>query len=63
VAIGMCELIDCLTWEVVVLCVLHVTWHQQLKTLTVVLKCRPFVFVGKKCDVAVSTVSLFVIFI
>ena len=40
--------------------VLHLTCHGQLKALTVVIKCRPFVFVEKKCDGAVTTVCLFV---
>ena len=40
--------------------VLHLTCHGQLKVLTVVIKCRPFVCVEKKCDGAVSTVCLFV---
>ena len=34
--------------------VLHLTGHRQLKTLTVVIKCRPVMVVGKKCDVAVN---------
>jgi len=34
--------------------VLHLTCHGQLKALTVVIKYRPFVFVRKKCDGAVS---------
>ena len=41
--------------------VLHLTRHRQLKTLTVVIKCRPVMVVGKKCDVAVTVfVCLFV---
>ena len=36
--------------------VLHLTCHGQLKALTVVLKCRPFTFLPKKCDVAVTAV-------
>ena len=40
--------------------VLHLTCHGQLKALTAVIKCRPFVFVEKKCDGAVSTVCSFV---
>jgi len=34
--------------------VLHLTWHRQLETLTVVIKCRPVTVLGKKCDVAVT---------
>ena len=39
--------------------VLHLTCHGQLKTLTVVVKCRPFTFVENMCDVAVTAVCLF----
>ena len=39
--------------------VLHLTCHGQLKALTVVVKCRPFTFVEKKCDVAVTAVCSF----
>jgi len=34
--------------------VLHLTCHGELKALTLVIKCRPFRFVEKKCDGAVS---------
>ena len=40
--------------------VLHLTRHRQLKTLRLVIKCRPVTVVGKKCDVAVTDVCLFV---
>ena len=40
--------------------VFHLTCHGQVEPLTVVIKCRPFTLVEKKCDVAVSTVCLFV---
>jgi len=36
--------------------VLHLTGHRQLGPLTVVIKCRPVTFLGKKCDVAVTAV-------
>ena len=36
--------------------VLHLTCHGQLKALTVAIKCRPFTFLAKRCDVAVTAV-------
>ena len=39
--------------------VFHLTCHGQVEPLTVVIKCRPFTLVEKKCDVEVSTVCLF----
>jgi len=39
--------------------VLHLTCHGQLKALTVVVKCRLFTFLAKKCDVAVTAVFSF----
>jgi len=40
--------------------VLQLMCHRQLNTITVVIKCRPVTVVGKKCDVAVTAVCLFV---
>jgi len=40
--------------------VLRLTCHGQLKPLKVVVKCRMYTFVEKKCDVAVTAVCLFI---
>ena len=42
--------------------VFHLTYHGQVEPLTVVIKCRRFTLVEKKCDVAVSTVCLLSLF-
>ena len=48
-----CNVVNCIQKFV-----LHLTCHGQLKALTVVIKCTPFTFVKKKCDVAVTAVCL-----
>ena len=39
--------------------VMRLTCHEQLQALTVVIKCRPFTFLAKTCDVAVTAVFSF----
>ena len=53
---GYCDVVN---WVLKI--VLHLTCYGELKVLTAVIKCRPFVFVDKKCDGAVGTVCLFIL--